>query len=93
MENVTAHHNLHQLYDLLGKKEEAAKHLKKHSIYKPDDNARDLSVALAKSKYPAANHAAEEPVIYPLNRLGAPGLFVIRTQKQNSSEIQTRDEE
>ncbi len=93
MENVTAHHNLHQLYDLLGKKEEAAKHLKKHSIYKPDDNARDLSVALAKSKYPAANHAAEEPVIYPLNRPGAPGLFVTRTQKQNSSEIQTRDEE
>jgi hypothetical protein len=31
-------------------------------------------VRLAREKYPAANHAAEAVVIYPLQRPGAPGM-------------------
>ncbi len=42
--------------------------------YKPDDNAADRAVRLAREKYPAANHAAEAVVIYPLQRPGAPRL-------------------
>ncbi len=38
--------------------------------YKPDDNARDRALVLARSKDPAANHAAEAVVIYDLRRGG-----------------------
>ena len=45
-----------------------------HQRYKPDDNAQGRAVRLAREKYPAANHAAEAVVKYPLQRPGAPGL-------------------
>ncbi|MEX0611657.1 MAG: multiheme c-type cytochrome [Pirellulales bacterium] len=73
-ENVTAHYNLQLLYGQLGDKAKAAEHHKLHQRYKPDDNARDRAIALARQRYPAANHAAEAIVIYSLNRAGAPGL-------------------
>ncbi|MDA0833391.1 MAG: multiheme c-type cytochrome [Planctomycetota bacterium] len=74
VENVTAHYNLHLLYTLLDRPEKAAEHQKLHSIYKADDNAQGEAVRLAREKYPAANHAAEPLVIYPLHRTDAPGL-------------------
>ena len=70
-ENVTAHYNLALLYGLLGDQARAAEHQRLHSRYKPDDNARDRAVALARQKYPAANRAAEDVVIYSLTRPGA----------------------
>ncbi|MFV1966324.1 MAG: multiheme c-type cytochrome [Pirellulaceae bacterium] len=73
-ENVTAHYNLQRLFTKLGEEKNAAKHGKLHARYKPDDNARDRAVALARQKYPAANHAAEALVIYSLQRPGSPGL-------------------
>jgi tetratricopeptide (TPR) repeat protein len=73
-ENVTAHHNLHLLYKQLGEAEKAEEHHRLHLRFKPDDNAADHAVKLARQKYPAANHAAEAVVIYPLQREGAPGL-------------------
>jgi tetratricopeptide (TPR) repeat protein len=73
-ENVTAHHNLQLLYAELGETEQAAYHEKLHQRYKPDDNAQGRAVRLAREQYPAANHAAEAVVIYPLQRAGAPGL-------------------
>ena len=73
-ENVTAHYNLQQLYRELGEAEKAEHHGGLHARYKPDDNARDRAVGLAKGRYPAANAAAEEPVFYPLRRKGTPGL-------------------
>ncbi|MFO0868027.1 MAG: multiheme c-type cytochrome [Pirellulales bacterium] len=73
-ENVTAHHSLHLVYALLGDAAKAEEHRRLHEKYKPDDNARDRAVAAARQKYPAANHAAEALVIYPLHRPGAPGL-------------------
>ena len=42
--------------------------------YKPDDNAQGRAERLLAQRYPAANHAAEAVVIYPLQRPGAPGL-------------------
>ena len=67
-ENVDAHYNLALLYRELGDTENAEKHQELHARYKPDDNARDTAVRLAREKYPAANHASEAVVIYPLDR-------------------------
>ena len=73
-EDVTAHFNLQLLYAELGDEAKSAEHAKLHARYKPDDNAQGRAVRLAREKYPAANHAAEAVVRYPLQREGAPGL-------------------
>ena len=73
-ENVTAHHNLHLLYAQLGMTEEAQRHQDLHKRYRPDENARDRAVAAARIKYPWANHASQNVVIYDLQRDDAPGL-------------------
>jgi tetratricopeptide (TPR) repeat protein len=49
-------------------------HQEMHAIFKPDDIARSRAVQAHREKHPAANHAAEAIVIYPLNRKGAPGF-------------------
>ena len=74
------------MYTQLGDAESASDHRRLHAIYKADDNARDRAIALAKSKYPAANLAAEEPVIYQLHRAGAPGLDTAAKQKPSDTE-------
>ncbi len=61
--------------------------LAEHAKYKPDDNARDRAVALARQRYPAANHAAEPVVVYDLQREGAFGLA--SSSEQESSEVST----
>ena len=48
----------------------AAEARERHARYKPDDNARDTAVRLAREKYPWANAAAEATVVYPLQREG-----------------------
>lgn len=73
-ENATAHYGLQLLYERLGDAERAAEHRRLHQRYKPDDNAQELAVGIARQKYPAANHAAEAVVIYSLQRVGAPEL-------------------
>ncbi len=73
-ENVSAHYNLHQIYEELGDKKRAEFHNAEHLKVKQDDNAQGRAVGLARQKYPAANLAAEAIVIYPLQRDGAPGL-------------------
>ncbi|MBL4884035.1 MAG: tetratricopeptide repeat protein, partial [Planctomycetaceae bacterium] len=73
-ENVTAHYNLQLLYAQLDQQELSDKHRILHARYKPDDNAADFAISAARKKYPAANHAAEGVVIYPLQRKDAPGL-------------------
>jgi tetratricopeptide (TPR) repeat protein len=74
MEDTTAHYNLQLLFTELGDETKAAEHQQLHARFKPDDNAADRAVRLAREKYPPANHAAEAVVIYPLQRPGAPGL-------------------
>jgi tetratricopeptide (TPR) repeat protein len=49
-------------------------HRRTHQILRPDDNARDRAARLYRELHPAANHAAQSIVIYPLHRAGAPGL-------------------
>lgn len=66
-ENATAHYNLALLYAQLGDASRAEVHRQYHARFKPDDNARDRAIAIARKKYPAANHAAENLVIYPLS--------------------------
>jgi tetratricopeptide (TPR) repeat protein len=73
-ENVAAHHNLQLLYAELGETEKSREHEQLHLRYKLDDNAQGRAERLARQKYPAANHAAEAVVKYPLQRPGAPGL-------------------
>jgi tetratricopeptide (TPR) repeat protein len=73
-ENVSAHFNLSFIYERMGREEEAAKHRQLNLKYKPDDNAAEQAKPKARELYPAADHAAEQLVIYSLNRKGAPGL-------------------
>lgn len=67
-ENLTAHYQLSQIYRALENEELAEKHRKMHERLRPDDHARGEAIRLAKEKYPAANKAAEEIVIYELQR-------------------------
>ncbi len=71
-ENVTAHYNLSLIYEQREQTDLAQQHRKLHQKYKIDDTARGLSERKAREKYPAANHAAEHPVIYPLDRTRKP---------------------
>jgi tetratricopeptide (TPR) repeat protein len=70
-ENVTAHYNLGLLYTQLGDKAKGREHMALHQKYKPDDNARDRAVAIARERDAAADHASEANVIYDLRRPGA----------------------
>lgn len=70
-ENVTAHANLAAIYTRLGDEEKSAHHSMLQLKYKMDDNAADVAIPEARRKYPAADHAAEQLVIYSLHREGA----------------------
>ncbi|MGV3484382.1 MAG: multiheme c-type cytochrome [Planctomycetaceae bacterium] len=67
-ENVTAHYNLEQLYRQLGDEANADKHGQLHLKYKGDDSIQGTVIRKAREKYPAADHAAEAVVLYPLDR-------------------------
>jgi tetratricopeptide (TPR) repeat protein len=73
-ENVTAHYNLALVYDQLGDAKKAGEHRVLHERYRPDDNARDRAISIARARDKAADNAAKSIVIYPLQRPGAPGL-------------------
>jgi tetratricopeptide (TPR) repeat protein len=70
-ENVNAHFNLYLLQKQIGDEAAATVHFEAYKKYKPDDNARDRAIAIARAADPAANHAAEAIVIYDLQRPGA----------------------
>jgi tetratricopeptide (TPR) repeat protein len=73
-ENVAAHYNLALIYEALGDEKQAAEHRRLHERYRPDDNATDRAISLARRGNKAADHATQAIVIYPLQRPGAPGL-------------------
>jgi Cytochrome c554 and c-prime len=73
-ENLTAHYTLALIYAQLGDEAKATEHRKEHAKFLPDYNAQDKAVSIARRANPAANHAAQATVIYPLQRSGAPGL-------------------
>jgi hypothetical protein len=87
-ENLTAHYNLALIHTQLGDEERAAGHRRYHERYRPDDNARDRAVAIARRRDAAADHAAQSIVIYPLQRPGALGLPASSAMK--SSELSQR---
>jgi tetratricopeptide (TPR) repeat protein len=70
-ENLTAHYNLALIHAQLGEGAQASEHRQRHERYRPDDNARDRAVATARRRDPAADHATQAIVIYPLQRPGA----------------------
>ncbi len=70
-ENLTAHYNLALLHAQLGDSDRALHHLQAHEKYRPDDNARDRAIHIERRRNPAADHAAQAIVIYPLQRPGA----------------------
>lgn len=80
-ENLTAHYNLALIYAQLGDIPRAEEHRRLHEKYRPDDNARDHSIAVARRANPAADHAAQAIVIYPLQRAGAPGLSTAQNKE------------
>ena len=65
-ENLTAHASLAAVYKRLGQNDLAEHHEQLHLKYKADDNASDVARPEGRRKYPAANHAAEQLVIYSL---------------------------
>ena len=69
-EDLSAHYNLALIHTELGNEKRAAAERALYTRYKPDDNARDTTVALHRLRNPAANHAAEAVVIYELQREG-----------------------
>jgi tetratricopeptide (TPR) repeat protein len=69
-EDLSAHYNLALIYSELGDEKRAEEERALYARYKPDDNARDTTVALHRLHNPAANHAAEAVVIYDLQRDG-----------------------
>jgi tetratricopeptide (TPR) repeat protein len=73
-ENAVAHWGLSQVLAEQGDEAGANRHRRLHAVYKVDDNAGDRAVALARRADPAADHAAEDVVIYDLQRAGAWGL-------------------
>ena len=70
-ENATAHYNLGLIYSQLGDEPGAAGHRKLHARFRPDDNARDRAISLARQRDPAADAAAQSITIYNLQRPGA----------------------
>lgn len=70
-ENLAAHYNLALIETQLGNPGQAAEHRRLHERFRPDDNARDLAIALERRRNPAADHAAQAIVLYPLQRPGA----------------------
>ncbi len=88
-EFAAAHYSISQVYEQLGgpeDMEQSAKHRELHAKYRVDDNARDVAVAAARRRDPAANHAAEAVVIFDLQRDGAFEL------PRRSPEILRRDQ-
>src|SRR5207237_7192076 len=73
-ENLSAHYTLSLIYGQLGDEARAALHRREHEKYRPDDNARDRAVSIARRADAAADHAAQATIIYPLQRPGAPEL-------------------
>lgn len=73
-ENLTAHYNLALIETQLGNSDAAAWHRAEHEKYRPDDNARDRAITTERRRNPAADHAAQSVVLYPLQRPGAPEL-------------------
>lgn len=84
-ENMTAHYTLALIYAQLGEEAKAVHHRREHQKYVPDYNAQDRAVSIARRANPAANHAAQATVIYPLQRSGAPELDALAKELSSAN--------
>lgn len=74
-EQLASHWGLRLIARDLGDEEAAAFHSAEHAKYKPDDNSRDAAVIEARRRYPAADAASEDVVIYdPFARRAGPDV-------------------
>jgi tetratricopeptide (TPR) repeat protein len=64
----SAWYALFRANDALGHLEDAKAALSQFDLLRPDDNARDRAILIARSNNPEANHAAEPIAIYDLDR-------------------------
>jgi tetratricopeptide (TPR) repeat protein len=84
-ENLTAHYNLALIYSQLGDAKKAAYHRGEHEKYRPDDNARDRAISIARRQSPAADHAAQATIIYSLNRAQTPASELATSDQTGGS--------
>ncbi len=84
IENVTAHYNLGLIYAALGDTAKADEHRQLHDRYRPDDNARDRAVSIARRRDRAADHASQAIVIYDLQRTAQPGFTSLQSATPHS---------
>ena len=59
-ENLEAHYTLERIYADLGDEQRSAEHAAEHRKYKPDDNAADQAVALARNMYSSGERRSGE---------------------------------
>ena len=71
-ENLIAHYYLWQIYTELGESALAGVHSAEHARLRPDDNARDRAVLLARQRSQAADHASQTLAIYDLSPESTP---------------------
>ncbi|MCA1779399.1 MAG: hypothetical protein LC637_08470, partial [Xanthomonadaceae bacterium] len=67
-ERAESHYALGQVLRMGGEIAAAEQHAELHRKYRIDNNARDRAIAIARARDPAAGHAADDIVIYPLTR-------------------------
>jgi Tetratricopeptide repeat/Cytochrome c554 and c-prime len=67
-EDATAHFNLSRIYAELGDTEQATQQRVLHEQYRTDDTAIERAVTRHRAQHPAADHAAADLAIYPLDR-------------------------
>lgn len=73
-ERAESHYALAQVLRMRGERAAAEAHAELHRKYRVDDNARDRAIAIARARDPAADHAADDIVIYPLDPPQGDGL-------------------
>jgi len=89
-EYAPAHYHLSLVLADLGDSQGAAQHRALHDLYRTDDNIAERAITQARTRDPAANHAAEVVAIYDLQRPGAfelagPGASVGASPEQVSA--------
>ncbi len=87
-ENLAAHYGLAQVYAALGDAEKARRQRRLHQRYRPDDNAVEQAVAIARRDNPVADHAAEANAVYRLRLVSVGGERLAKTESTNPIEQQ-----